>query len=240
MVVLPKEFFSCYLYWINIYFEDFGMGRVFETDTREITAEDIIAFGNDFAPLPYHTDPEASKDYMFGELVAAGFHTCSISFGLFIRSGIFDDCAMGSPGFNKLRWKKPVFPGDTLKVNVNVVEGTRERVQAFEGVCIARKNAGINSAFTVRKISYGEGVERVFPLHSTAIDSIEVTRRGDVRRAKLYYLRGLTGKRARITEKTDYAREAAEAAPADNGEGEPRPESAAKTKAKAKAAKAKK
>jgi large subunit ribosomal protein L19 len=95
-------------------------------------------------------------------------------------------------------------PGDTLKVNVKVIEGTRERVQAFEGVCIARKNAGLNSAFTVRKISYGEGVERVFPLHSTAINSIEVTRRGDVRRAKLYYLRGLTGKRARITEKTDW------------------------------------
>ena len=96
-------------------------------------------------------------------------------------------------------------PGDTLRVNVKVVEGTRERVQAFEGVCIARKNAGLTSAFTVRKISYGEGVERVFPLHSTAIDSIEVTRRGDVRRAKLYYLRGLTGKRARITEKTDWS-----------------------------------
>ena len=95
-------------------------------------------------------------------------------------------------------------PGDTLKVNVKVIEGTRERVQAFEGVCIARKNSGLNSAFTVRKISYGEGVERVFPLHSTAIDSIEVTRRGDVRRAKVYYLRGLTGKRARITEKTDW------------------------------------
>jgi len=97
----------------------------------------------------------------------------------------------------------PVFaPGDTLKVNVKVVEGTRERVQAFEGVCIARKNDAINSAFTVRKLSYGEGVERIFPLYSPTIDSIEVVRRGDVRRAKLYYLRGLTGKRARIAEKT--------------------------------------
>ena len=131
-------------------------------------------------------------------------------------------------------------PGDTIRVNVRVVEGERTRLQAFEGVCIARKNAGLNSAFTVRKISYGEGVERVFPLYSPNIAEIEVVRRGDVRRAKLYYLRGRTGKRARITEKTDYAREAAEAAPADNGEGEPRPESAAKTKAKAKAAKAKK
>jgi large subunit ribosomal protein L19 len=93
-------------------------------------------------------------------------------------------------------------PGDTVKVNVKVVEGDRERVQAFEGVCISRKNAGINSAFTVRKISYGEGVERVFPLHSPRLVSIEVIRRGDVRRAKLYYLRGRRGKSARITEKT--------------------------------------
>jgi len=94
-------------------------------------------------------------------------------------------------------------PGDTVKVNVKVVEGTRERIQAFEGVCIARKNAGVNSAFTVRKISYGEGVERVFPLFSPNIAGIDVVRRGDVRRAKLYYLRGLRGKKARIAEKTD-------------------------------------
>jgi large subunit ribosomal protein L19 len=93
-------------------------------------------------------------------------------------------------------------PGDTLKVNVKVVEGNRERVQAFEGVCIARRNRGLNSSFTVRKISYGEGVERVFPLYSPRIDSIEVVRRGDVRRAKLYYLRGRRGKSARIAEKT--------------------------------------
>ena len=96
----------------------------------------------------------------------------------------------------------PFSPGDTLRVNVKVVEGTRERIQAFEGVCIAKKNRGINSSFTVRKISYGEGVERIFPLHSPRIDSIELIRRGDVRRAKLYYLRGLTGKAARIAEKT--------------------------------------
>jgi large subunit ribosomal protein L19 len=93
-------------------------------------------------------------------------------------------------------------PGDTLRVNVKVIEGTRERVQAYEGVCIARKNAGLNSSFTVRKISYGEGVERVFPLYSPRIDSIEVVRKGDVRRAKLYYLRGLRGKAARISERT--------------------------------------
>src|SRR6516162_9268494 len=91
--------------------------------------------------------------------------------------------------------------GDTLRVSVKVVEGERERVQAFEGVCIARKNAGVNSNFTLRKISYGEGVERVFPLYSPRITAIEVVRRGKVRRAKLYYLRGRTGKRARITER---------------------------------------
>lgn len=94
-------------------------------------------------------------------------------------------------------------PGDTVRVNVKVVEGTRERVQAYEGVCIARKNAGLNSSFTVRKISYGEGVERVFPLFSPRIDSIDVVRRGAVRRAKLYYLRGRRGKSARIAEKRD-------------------------------------
>ncbi|WP_119167047.1 50S ribosomal protein L19 [Algihabitans albus] len=93
-------------------------------------------------------------------------------------------------------------PGDTLRVNVRVVEGNRERTQAFEGVCIARRNRGVNSSFTVRKISYGEGVERVFPLHSPRVESIEVVRRGDVRRAKLYYLRGRRGKSARIAEKT--------------------------------------
>ena len=92
-------------------------------------------------------------------------------------------------------------PGDTVRVSVRVVEGERTRLQAFEGVCIARKNAGINSSFTVRKISYGEGVERVFPLHSPNVAEIKVMRRGDVRRAKLYYLRGRTGKAARIAER---------------------------------------
>jgi large subunit ribosomal protein L19 len=93
-------------------------------------------------------------------------------------------------------------PGDTVRVNVKVIEGTRERIQAFEGVCIARKNRGLNSSFTVRKISYNEGVERIFPLFSPRIDSVELVRRGDVRRAKLYYLRGRRGKSARISEKT--------------------------------------
>ena len=93
-------------------------------------------------------------------------------------------------------------PGDTLRVDVKVVEGTRERIQAFEGVCIARKSAGVNSSFTVRKISYGEGVERIFPLFSPRVAGITVMRRGRVRRAKLYYLRGRTGKAARIAEKS--------------------------------------
>ncbi|MBU6450097.1 MAG: 50S ribosomal protein L19 [Rhodospirillales bacterium] len=98
--------------------------------------------------------------------------------------------------------KIPAFaPGDTLRVNVTVKEGERSRIQAFEGLCIARSNRGINSSFTVRKISYGEGVERVFPLYAPIIAEINVIRRGDVRRAKLYYLRGRRGKSARIAEK---------------------------------------
>ena len=104
----------------------------------------------------------------------------------------------------KLEAERPVpkfGPGDSVRVLVKVVEGSRERVQTFEGVCIARSNDGLNSSFTVRKISYGEGVERVFPLYSPNITEIEVVRRGAVRRAKLYYLRGRTGKRARIAEK---------------------------------------
>ena len=92
-------------------------------------------------------------------------------------------------------------PGDTVVVQVKVKEGDRERLQAFEGVCIAKRNRGVNSAFTVRKISHGEGVERVFQTYSHAIETVEVKRRGDVRRAKLYYLRGRTGKSARIKEK---------------------------------------
>ena len=94
-------------------------------------------------------------------------------------------------------------PGDTVRVNVKVVEGTRTRVQAYEGVCIARSGSGLNESFTVRKISYGEGVERVFPVYTPLIESVDVVRRGKVRRAKLYYLRGLTGKAARIVEKQD-------------------------------------
>jgi large subunit ribosomal protein L19 len=94
-------------------------------------------------------------------------------------------------------------PGDTVRVQVRVTEGTRTRVQAYEGVCIARSGSGLQENFTVRKISYGEGVERVFPVYSPAVEAVEVVRRGKVRRAKLYYLRGLTGKAARIVEKKD-------------------------------------
>ena len=110
----------------------------------------------------------------------------------------------------------PVFgAGDTVRVSVKVVEGERSRIQAFEGVCIARSNKGLNSNFTIRKISYGEGVERVFPLYAPTIADITVVRRGDVRRAKLYYLRGRSGKSARIAEKARAVSvEAAVAAPA--------------------------
>jgi large subunit ribosomal protein L19 len=106
-------------------------------------------------------------------------------------------------------------PGDTVLVNVKVVEGERTRVQAYEGVCIGRSGAGLNENFTVRKISYGEGVERVFPLYSPMIDSIKLVRRGKVRRAKLYYLRGRRGKKARITEAQSRHGGGAEAAAAN-------------------------
>jgi large subunit ribosomal protein L19 len=99
-------------------------------------------------------------------------------------------------------------PGDTIIVNVKVTEGERSRVQAYEGVCIARNGGGLQESFTVRKISYGEGVERVFPVHSPVIDSIKVVRRGKVRRAKLYYLRDRRGKSARIAERTEAAKPA--------------------------------
>ena len=121
---------------------------------------------------------------------------------------------------NDLRKLPPFEAGDTVRVNVRVTEGTRTRVQAFEGVCIARSGGGIHENFTVRKISYGEGVERVFPVYSPQVEGVEVVRRGKVRRAKLYYLRDRRGKSARIAENTsvrsrrlnDEAREAAAAA----------------------------
>jgi large subunit ribosomal protein L19 len=109
-------------------------------------------------------------------------------------------------------------PGDTIRVNVKIKEGDRERVQAYEGICIARAGAGLNANFTVRKISFGEGVERVFPLFSPTVDSIEVVRRGAVRRAKLYYLRERRGKSARITERAGGAREEDFVGEAEGGE----------------------
>jgi large subunit ribosomal protein L19 len=109
-------------------------------------------------------------------------------------------------------------PGDTLVVNIKIVEGERTRVQAYEGVCIGRAGSGLNENFTVRKISYGEGVERVFPLYSPMIDSIKVVRRGQVRRAKLYYLRGRRGKSARIVERQDHAAQGEGAAEAKAAE----------------------
>jgi len=127
----------------------------------------------------------------------------------------------------KLAANRPVpefQPGDTLRVGVKVVEGERERIQTFEGVCIGRKNAGVNSNFTLRKISYGEGVERVFPLYSPRITSIAVVRRGVVRRAKLYYLRGRTGKAARITERARERPDAQRARAVAQSETKPTPE----------------
>ena len=106
-------------------------------------------------------------------------------------------------------------PGDTVTVNVKVAEGERTRLQAYEGVCIARSGSGLNESFTVRKISYGEGVERVFPIYSPMIDSIKVVRRGKVRRAKLYYLRDRRGKSARIAERVENAAKPSETAEAD-------------------------
>jgi large subunit ribosomal protein L19 len=112
--------------------------------------------------------------------------------------------------------KIPAFaPGDTVRVNVRIKEGERERIQAFEGVCIARAGGGLQESFTVRKISFGEGVERLFPVMSPMIESIEVKRRGAVRRAKLYYLRDRRGKRARIAERTTGARDEKETATED-------------------------
>lgn len=112
----------------------------------------------------------------------------------------------------ELKPEVPTFAaGDTVRIQVKVKEGTRERLQAYEGVCIARSGQGLNESFTVRKISFGVGVERVFPIYSPLVDSIEVTRHGKVRRAKLYYLRGRRGKSARITEKVDYKAKAAHA-----------------------------
>ncbi len=126
-------------------------------------------------------------------------------------------------------------PGDTVRVNVKIVEGANERIQAFEGICIAKKNRGLHSSFTVRKISHGEGVERIFPLYSPRVESVTLVRKGAVRRAKLYYLRGLTGKAARIREKMDY--NPSESTPSSETPEAPRAAKPAATKVEKKAKK---
>jgi len=142
---------------------------------------------------------------------------------------------VGQTTIDKVQAERPVprfEPGDTLRVHVKVQEGTRERIQVYEGLCIGRKNAGVNSAFTVRKISFGEGVERVFPLYGPGIWEIEVVRKGVVRRAKLYYLRDLRGKASRIAEDTEAQRELL-AVQAEEAEKRPRRERIKKEKPKA-------
>ena len=142
---------------------------------------------------------------------------------------------VGQTTMDKVQAERPVprfEPGDTLKVHVKVQEGNRERIQIYEGLCIGRKNAGVNSSFTVRKISFGEGVERVFPLYGPGIGEIEVVRKGVVRRAKLYYLRDLRGKASRIAEDTEAQRELL-AVQAEEAEKRPRRERIKKEKPKA-------
>lgn len=130
--------------------------------------------------------------------------------------------------------KLPAFAaGDTLRVSVRVTEGTRTRIQLFEGVCIARSGGGLHETFTVRKISYGEGVERVFPCYSPLVEGVELVRRGRVRRAKLYYLRGLTGKAARIAEKKDNRKKADKGAAKAAPKAKPAAEAATEAKAAA-------
>ena len=142
---------------------------------------------------------------------------------------------VGQTTMDKVQAERPVprfEPGDTLKVHVKVQEGNRERIQVYEGLCIGRKNAGVNSSFTVRKISFGEGVERVFPLYGPGIWEIEVVRKGVVRRAELYYLRELRGKASRIAEDTEAQRELL-AVQAEEAEKRPRRERIKKEKPKA-------
>jgi acyl dehydratase len=113
--------------YTDLFFEDFTVGRVLETDSWTVTEAEIISFGEAYARLPYHTDPVAAKDTMFGTLVAAGFQTAAISFGLYTASGAFDACGMGSPGCDRIRWRRPVHPGDTLRVEAEVIEASPAR-----------------------------------------------------------------------------------------------------------------
>ena len=125
----------------DLYFEDFTVGYVLESPSRTITEAEIIVFGKKFAPLPYHTDPEAAKDTMFGGVVAAGLHTASIAFGLFVESGVFNACGMGSPGHDSLRWLKPVRPGDTLHVRAEVTDALPPRKQGGRNLIKIRMEA---------------------------------------------------------------------------------------------------
>ncbi len=127
----------------GLYFEDFTVGRRFETDARTITEADIIAYGKEFAPRPYHTDVEAAKESMFGGVVAAGLHTASVTFGLFIESGVFSDCGMGSPGMEGIRWLQPVRAGDTLRVIAEVTEALPPRREGGRNV-IKLMFSGVN------------------------------------------------------------------------------------------------
>ena len=115
------------LQYHDIYFEDFTMGRRFETGARKLSQDDIVEFGRQFARLPYHTDPEAAKDTMFGGVVAAGLHTAALAFGLFIETGVFSVCGMGSPGMDKVRWRRPVRPGDEVRAIAEVIEASPAR-----------------------------------------------------------------------------------------------------------------
>lgn len=111
------------------YFEDFEVGQKFETETAKVTLDDIVSFGRKYAPLPYHTDPEAAKETPYGGVIAAGYQTAGITFGLFVETGVFRACGLGSPGVDKLRWLKPVRPGDELRVVAEVIEVSPAREQ---------------------------------------------------------------------------------------------------------------
>lgn len=137
-----------------LYFEDFAVGQVYETDTWTLSEEDIIEFGEKYAPLPYHTDPVAAKETSFGGLVAAGFQTVSITFSLFVQTGALSVAGMGSPGVDSLRWKLPVKPGDTLRVLANVIE-----------VSPAQKEGGRN-AIRLRYDTLNQNDETVMTLTS--------------------------------------------------------------------------
>ena len=137
----------------DIYFEDFAVGRRFETASRTISEADIIAYGKAFAPLPYHTDVEAAKQSMFGGVVAAGLHTASVTFGLFLETGVFSECGMGSPGLEGIRWLKPVRAGDTLRVIAEVTEALPPRREGGRNLIKLMFSAVNQDAETVIEIN---------------------------------------------------------------------------------------